>query len=318
MTLQNHRDSETSLRRHSSPQRFLIPFLIASCSGSGHPPGSDASVVPVLVPAAVAQAAPAPVPAAPPDLTGVRTAIDLVANRVHAVAHRDGRLTIDAGGLDFIKYVDGGWKTSWLLGEKDEGKPASLVAGLSALVNLPVDADGDGGGSGVVDSTLSLTMRGLANQQRVSVFVNEKPVGTVEVAATTKRYDVAVPAALLHVGDNRLRLTFRSAADVAGGKRSAAALTAITSARRRWDCPPPRFRPPPCASSTSAARAGAGSPRAATRGSRSSCSCRRAPRWRWPKGRRPRAARRWCGSPSTVSRPASSTRRRSRPPGPMR
>ena len=85
---------------------------------------------------------------APVDASGLRTAIDLFANRVHAVAHRDGRLAIDAGGLDFFKYVDGGWKTSWLLGEKDEGKPASLVAGLSALVFLPVDADGDGGGSG--------------------------------------------------------------------------------------------------------------------------------------------------------------------------
>jgi choline-sulfatase len=218
---------ETSLRRHPSPaKRLLVPFLIASCGGAGHAPGGDASAVPVLIPAAVAQTAPAPAP--PPDLTGMRTAIDLVANRVHVVAHRDGRLAIDAGSLDFIKYVDGGWKTSWLLGEKDEGKPASLVAGLSSLVNLPVDADGDGGGSGVVDSTLSLTMRGLANQQRVSVFINEKPVGTLEVASTSKRYDIAVPAALLHVGDNRLRLTFRSAADVAGGKRSAAALTAIT------------------------------------------------------------------------------------------
>ena len=65
-----------------------------------------------------------------PTPTGYRTAFDLVANRVHAVSHRDGRLVVDAGALDFLKYVDGGWKTSWLLGEKDEGKPASLVNGL--------------------------------------------------------------------------------------------------------------------------------------------------------------------------------------------
>jgi hypothetical protein len=158
----------------------------------------------------------------------MRTAIDLIANRVHTVAHRDGRLSIDAGGIDFIKYVDGGWKTSWLLGEKDEGKPASLVSGLSAQLYLPVDADGDGGKSGLVDSTLSLTMRGIAKEQRVSLFVNEKPAGTIDVASTSKRYDVNVPAVLLHAGDNRLRLTFRGAADVPGGKRAAAALTAIT------------------------------------------------------------------------------------------
>ncbi len=185
---------DASLRRN----RFLFAFLIAS-GGWAHA-------------------------AAPPDLAGTRTAIDLLANRVHAVAHRDGRLAIDAGGIDFLKYVDGGWKTSWLLGEKDEGHPASLVSGVSAQFYLPVDADDQ---KQLGDATLSLTMRGLAPQQRVSVFVNEKPVGTLEVAATTKRYDVAVPAAALHAGDNRVRLTFRSAVDVPGGKRSAAALTAI-------------------------------------------------------------------------------------------
>ena len=134
--------------------------------------------------------------------------------------YRDKRLIVDAGSPDFLKYVDGGWKTSWLLGLKDEGQPAALVAGLSAMAFLPVD-DLSG------DATLSITMRALAPAQRVSLFVNEKPLSTVEVEGTSKRYDVAVPAALLHPGDNRIRLTFRSAADVAGGKRAAAAVTSL-------------------------------------------------------------------------------------------
>jgi hypothetical protein len=175
---------------------------------------------------------------------GRRTAIDLMANRVHAVSHRSGRLVIDAGGLDFLKYVDGGWKTSWLLGEKDEGHPAALGAGLSALAFLPVDADGDGAGSTAIgDAMLSITMRALAPQQRVSLFVNEKPAGTLEVAPASKRYDVSVPGALLHAGDNRIRLTFRSAADVAGGKRAAAAVTAIALGPAPLGPPPPTLAP---------------------------------------------------------------------------
>src|SRR5262245_64842735 len=109
--------------------------------------------------AATPGATPATPAAAPVDATGFRPAIDLYANRVHAGLHRDGRLVVDAGGLDFLKYVDGGWKTSWLLGGKDEGHPAALVAGLSAVVFLPVDEAGD--------ATLSITMRALAPQQRV-------------------------------------------------------------------------------------------------------------------------------------------------------
>ncbi len=127
-----------------------------------------------------------------------------------------------------MKYVDGGWKTSWLLGEKDEGKPASLVNGLGALAFLPVDTDGDGaGGAAPGPGTLSVTMRALAPSQKVSIFVNEKPVGTLDVAGAKKRYDLTVPAGLLHPGDNRLRLQFKGASTIAGGKRSAAAIEQI-------------------------------------------------------------------------------------------
>src|SRR5262245_54020981 len=172
--------------------------------------------------AATPGATPATPAPAPIDATGFRTAIDLYANRVHAGLQRDGRLVVDAGGLDFLKYVDGGWKTSWYLGMKDQGKPAALVGGVSAVAVLRVD-----GGRAPTDQTLSITMRALAPGQRVSLFLNEKPLSTLEVDGTSKRYDVAVAAALLHPGDNRLRLTFKGAADVGGGKRAAAAVTSL-------------------------------------------------------------------------------------------
>jgi len=205
----------------------LLAFLLGSCGGSGkQPPAFESAAAAAPAPAAAtpapAPATPAPAtaaPAAPVDSAGFRTAIDLYANRVHAGLYRDGRLVVDAGGLDFLKYIDGGWKTSWLLGTKDEGHPAALVAGLAAMAFLPVDDVGD--------ATLSITMRALAPAQRVSLFVNEKPLSTLEVDKASKRYDVNVPAALLHPGDNRVRLQFKSAADVAGGKRAAAAVTSL-------------------------------------------------------------------------------------------
>ena len=194
-----------------------LAFLVAACGGAPkQPPAIDGAVA-----ATPAAAAPAPAPA-PIDASGFRTAIDLHANRVHAGLQRDGRLIVDAGGIDFLKYIDGGWKTSWLLGTKDEGHPAALVAGLSAMAFLPVDPDAK-----PADATLSITMRALAPQQRVSLFVNEKPLSTLEVDKASKRYDVTVPAALLHPGDNRVRLQFKGAADVAGGKRAAAAVTSL-------------------------------------------------------------------------------------------
>ena len=148
---------------------------------------------------------------------------------MHAVSHRDGRLVVDAGALDFLKYVDGGWKTSWLLGEKDEGKPASLINGVSAMAFLPVDADGDGaGGAAPGASTLSITMRALAPAQKVSIFVNEKPVGTIDVAgrqeALRRRRAGGRSFTPATTGCG---LTFKSAANLAGGKRSAAAIQQI-------------------------------------------------------------------------------------------
>ena len=119
-----------------------LAFLLGSCGGSGkQPPAFEraAAAAPAPAPAAPAPAAATPAPAAPVDSGGFRTAIDLYANRVHAGLYRDGRLVVDAGGLDFLKYIDGGWKTSWLLGTKDEGHPAALVAGLAAMAFLPVD-----------------------------------------------------------------------------------------------------------------------------------------------------------------------------------
>jgi hypothetical protein len=163
-----------------------------------------------------------------PDLSGYRVSYDLLANRVHAVEHRAGRLVIAAGSAGFLKFIDGGWKGSWLPMQKDGRTPVAYVAGPSAAFSFPVDADGDGVlAQGRSELQLTLTMRSVAPKQRLSVFVNEKPVATLDVEQGFRSYDVAVPAATLTAGDNRIRLTFRATGVIAGGKRAAAAIAAI-------------------------------------------------------------------------------------------
>jgi arylsulfatase A-like enzyme len=180
----------------------------------------------------------------PPAGHVTRTSIDLYTNRVHASAFGDGRLHVDAGSNDFLKYIDGGWKTSWILGVKDQGKPAALVSGLSSLLFLPVDADGDGaGGTALGGATLSLTLRSLAPNQRVSIFVNEKAVGTTDLDVVLKRYDVPIAAGILHAGDNRVRLTFRAGTNLPGGRRAAAALRAVALGPAVTGPPPPDVAP---------------------------------------------------------------------------
>jgi choline-sulfatase len=171
-------------------------------------------------------------------LAGHRTSFDLITNRAHGLEYHTDRLVIDAGGVAFPKYVDGGWKTSWILGARDEGRPVALVSGLSSLLFIPLDSDGDGPAPGAADLMLTLTLRSRVPNQRLSVFVNEKPAGTMDVASTWGEYPLALPAGLLQPGDNRIRLTFRAAAPAPGGRRSAAALARVVLGRAPEGSPP--------------------------------------------------------------------------------
>ncbi len=168
---------------------------------------------------------------APPskiDVSGHRVAYDLILNRVHAILHLGGRMILPAGGVDFYKFVDGGWKGSWILGQKDGDAHVAYVSGVSASFGFPLDADGDGAaGKSLSDMQMTILMRSVAPNQRLSVFANEKPVTTIDVGKDRASYDVTLPAAALTLGENRVRLTFRNAAAIAGGKRAAAAIEGI-------------------------------------------------------------------------------------------
>jgi choline-sulfatase len=167
-------------------------------------------------------------------------ALDLLTNRVHMVLHRRDRLVISADDPAFLKFVDGGWKGSWILGERDGAKRVAYVAGLSASLNVPLDVDGDGPARRALDEVpLRLTVRALAAGQRLTVFVNDRAVGTVEVPRSYTTVKLTVPSSALLIGENRIRLTFRSAAPLSGGRRSAAAIERIELGEPLFDEPTP-------------------------------------------------------------------------------
>jgi arylsulfatase A-like enzyme len=162
-----------------------------------------------------------------------RPTYDFITNRAHGLEYQGQRLVIRAGDPGFQKFIDGGWKTSWVLGQKDEGRDVALVGGLSSTLFVPIDLDGDGaGGAGTGaapgDRQLTLSLRSLVPGQRLSVFVNEVPAGTVDVTTTFGDVAVTVPAKAWTTGENRVRLTFRNAAPLRGGGRSAAAIARLT------------------------------------------------------------------------------------------
>lgn len=196
--------------------------IILAC---GKPPGNatPSSSSSVISTAQAASTTPSKV-----DVSGQRLAYDLLANRVHAILHLGGRMILSAGSVDFYKFVDGGWKGSWILGQRDGSNRVAYVSGLSASIGFPLDADGDGAaGKALTDLQMTIVMRSLAPGQKVSVFANEKPVTTLDIGKDRAAYDFTLPAAALSLGENRIRLTFRNAVSIAGGKRSAAAIESI-------------------------------------------------------------------------------------------
>jgi len=200
----------------------LLSLGTAACGkpSSSPPPKSTGSVI--------AEAEAAPSAQGKPSHTGLRVQSDLLSDRVHAILHLSGRMVMTAGSVDFYKFVDGGWKGSWILGQKDGNVRVAYVSGLSAAFSFPIDTDGDGAaGKALGDLSMSITMRSVAPNQKLSVFANEKPVATIDVGKERASYDFKLPASALTLGENRIRLTFRNAGAIAGGKKAAAAIDTI-------------------------------------------------------------------------------------------
>ncbi|MEK6606823.1 MAG: sulfatase [Myxococcota bacterium] len=196
--------------------RFLTVLIV---SGACEAKGSDSVQAVPAAPGAPA-ALPSP-PPPPPELAGPqRTVYDFDANRPASIAYASGSLTIDCGGIDFLKFVHGGFHANWYVRRVDGDKRVAYVAGVGASIRFPLDADE--GGPGVEGAVLRATLRPLAPKQRVSVFLNEKPVDTLDLADGWQTIGMPLAPAAPRAGENKLRFQFRAAGAAPAGRSAAA------------------------------------------------------------------------------------------------
>ena len=159
-----------------------------------------------------------PVLLASPARAGEVDLYSLGDNRV--AAHQDqGGLLIDAGSPGFYRYVSGNFGSNWQVARSMDRQPVTLVPGRQGSIRFPLSARQAQG------VRLELHMKGLADKQRVTVFVNKKSLGDLEVPNEWSTGTKEIPAGLLKAGENTLRLTFR---------RSKKQLGTRTAAALRW------------------------------------------------------------------------------------
>lgn len=152
-----------------------------------------------------------------------RIVFDFLANRPLAEVEVGANLIMDASSADFWKYIDGGWKSSWIPGVRDGEHRVALVQGVAGVVRFPlVPAQGEAAG----DRRVAFTVRPAAPRQMLTLFLNEQPLTNLAIEDSYKTYEVALPEAKLAAGENALRFHFRSAGTLAG-KHTAAAFERI-------------------------------------------------------------------------------------------
>ena len=153
-----------------------------------------------------------------PALAGEVELYSLTDNRV--AAHMDqGGLLIDGGSPGFVRYVNGNFGSNWKVARPLDGKKVTLVPGRQGTIRFPLSARQAGA------RRLEIHMKGLVPKQRVTVFLNKKSLGDLEVSGDWSTGSKEIPAGLLKAGENRLRLTFR---------RSKKQLGTRTAAALRW------------------------------------------------------------------------------------
>lgn len=157
----------------------------------------------------------------PRDLGDRRVAYDLFDSRPLVGVHARDSLVVDMAAVGLAVHTDGGARSRWLPGDG-----AARVDGLGAELWVPLDRDA-GGAARRPDGSLRIAWRAraAAEEQLVSVFLNEHKLGDVAMPSTEwASYEVVAPAGAVVEGENKLRFYFRHSAEVEGaeGTRSAA------------------------------------------------------------------------------------------------
>jgi arylsulfatase A-like enzyme len=160
-----------------------------------------------------------------------RTVVDLIAARPLATVSLGGALIIEGGGAAVWKHLDGGWKSSWRLLPAANGKPRrAAILGVAGVLHVALDEACEGP---ACDRRILMRLHNEVPGQAMTLFVNGRAAANLAVAEGVSTVEATIPGALLHAGDNTLRLHFRRAAPReasgggADGKASAAAVERV-------------------------------------------------------------------------------------------
>lgn len=156
-------------------------------------------------------------PSAPPGSVGMRSHLDLIELAHLADVDHHG-LYIDMGTAPRQKYTLGNWRTGWLSDGAD-GDETFTYAGRMGRLYVDLATAGP--------ITLRLRMRAYGSR-RLQVFVNgdSLPEGIeLPPGEGWNETDVAIPANLVHAGENMIQLSFGGTVAVAGQDVSVAVST---------------------------------------------------------------------------------------------
>ncbi|TPV95532.1 MAG: hypothetical protein B7733_09775 [Myxococcales bacterium FL481] len=195
----------------------------------GSPPDPDAS--PPAPPSPPIPVSEAPVRLAPvARVTTEDRWVDLLAQRISAAHQREQRLLVYLGSLAARKYLELSSDPPWLLGESIGGRRAGVLTSQGGSFDIPLDGWLSPALHPPVDEVpqlaMAITLRSLAPKQLVTVFWEERPLANLSLSGGWERRTFSLPADLVRVGENRLRVYLRSAVPY-GEHRASVAIESI-------------------------------------------------------------------------------------------
>ena len=150
-----------------------------------------------------APAAPLPdVGLEPPPPLATTVYLDLVGQALRAHVRRVGPV-VDPAGPGWARVVQLGDRKTWVPPPKGEKGALAWPEGIGATLAFPVGAEGP------LLRTGSIFLKGIAANQRATLFLDEKNVSTVPVPMTGRTVTFTLPPEGLTPGEHRLRLWFR-------------------------------------------------------------------------------------------------------------
>lgn len=179
------------------PTRPLWPLLLSLACTAPDPPTSATDAAPGPAPASAASAEPS-VRASGPRVTF----LDLVAAAERAHVRREGPW-LAPGSPGWQRVTQLADRTPWGPETVVDKRPAAWLESIGGALHFPV------GQGGEQLTRMQVWLKPIARGQRVSVFVDEKPVTTMSLQEKGAWYTLALPEPGLTPGEHSVRFWFR-------------------------------------------------------------------------------------------------------------